>query len=250
MDLGLNDRMVIITGASGGIGRELARAFAAEGTRVLLTYHHARADADAVATEIGEAARSTRYVLGDPDSAPSVVAAALAWTGRIDVLVNNAVEFTGPVGGGFENVPDSDWTPVVRHNVEGVIALTRLVTPIMRKQRWGRIVHLSSSTVNEGMEGGEYYTAAKSALHGFSRSVAFSLGRDGDILSNVVLPGFTRTDRNKQWEMFPKAEEAYLPKVALGRLLDAAEVANAIVYLCSAANTGITGQAISVTGGA
>lgn len=90
--------------------------------------------------------------------------------------------------------------------------------------------------------------AAKAALHGFSRSAAFALGRDGDIRSNVVMPGLTRTDTNVG---ITEAEgHHYSALAALGRLLDAAEVAGAVVYLGSAADTGITGQVISVTGGA
>jgi 3-oxoacyl-[acyl-carrier protein] reductase len=117
----------------------------------------------------------------------------------------------------------------------------------MRRRRWGRLVHISSSVVAEGMIGGEYYAAAKAALHGFSRSAAFALGRDGDILSNVVMPGLTRTDTNVA--IIDEWGEHDSERAAIGRLLDADEVARPIVFLGSAANTGITGQVIAVTGG-
>jgi NAD(P)-dependent dehydrogenase (short-subunit alcohol dehydrogenase family) len=187
----------------------------------------------------------------DAEAPGALVEAVLDWTGRIDVLVNNAVHWggTGTVRGhGFEAVPEADWLTVLRANVEGALRLSRAVTPAMRERRWGRMVHISSSIATDGMAGAEYYATAKAALHGFSRSAAFALGRDGDILSNVVLPGLTRTDTNTA---ITEADgHHYAARTALGRLLDADEVAGPVVYLGSAANTGITGQVIAVTAGA
>ena len=109
-------------------------------------------------------------------------------------------------------------------------------------------MHISSTIATDGMAGAEYYAAAKAALHGFSRSAAFGLGRDGDILSNVVMAGLTRTDTNTA--IITEADAAHDGALApLGRLLDAAEVAGPVVYLGSAANTGITGQVIPVNAG-
>ncbi|MFF4419111.1 SDR family NAD(P)-dependent oxidoreductase [Streptosporangium sp. NPDC001559] len=248
MDLGLDGRTVIVTGASGGIGREVARGFAAEGADVVLTYRSSPEEAGRVAEEIGEHALVVPYELGDSDSARAVVSAALDWTGRIDVLVNNALFTSGwEPGESFEKVGEDAWREMVRRNVEGYLELSRLVTPGMRERRFGRLVHISSGLVDEGMAGAEYYATAKAAVHGFSRSAAFSLGRDGDILSNVVLPGLTATARNE--ERIEPFSRRYINLTAVGRLLDAREVANAVVYLGSAANTGITGQTISVTGG-
>lgn len=250
MDLGLQGRTVVVTGASGGIGRHVAALYGAEGADVVVTYRESKDDAARVAEEIGERALVVRYDQTEEGAAEGLRDAVLAWTGRVDVLVNNAVTWSLPPGGPerFEHVPDDVWLETVRANVEGVVRLTRAVAPRMRAQRWGRLVHLSSSLVRDGDEGTAYYATAKAALHGFSRSVAFALGREGDILSNVVLPGLTRTVRNRGIvEAFGDATAARAP---LGRLLDAREVANTVVYLGSAANTGITGQEVAVTGGA
>jgi len=248
MDLGLNGRTVIVTGASGGIGRELARAFAAEGAHVALTYHRSPETAELLAKEIGDRALAVPYRMEDPDSARALVEAVLGWTGRIDVLVNNAVRWLPPdPAASFEAVPDAAWQDMLRANVEGAVRLSRLVAPVMRERRWGRLIHLSSTLARDGMAGAEYYGAAKAALHGFSRSAAFSLGRDGDILSNVVMLGLTRTETNVH---VTEAEGGHFAALsALGRLATAAEVAAAIVFLASAANTAITGEVI-VTGGA
>lgn len=251
MELGLTDRTVIVTGATGGIGRRIAHGFAQEGADVVITYRESEQEAERLGKEIGDRARAVRYDLADPASAQQVVDAALAWTGRVDVLVNNAVAWgaTDPTGQTrFEDVPDGAWDADVRANVEGAVRLSRAVAPVLRQRRFGRLVHVSSSLATDGLAGTEYYAAAKAALHGFSRSVAFSLGRDGDILSNVVCPGLTRTDTNPS--IVAAAGEHYARQAPIGRLLDADEVAGAIMYLGSAANTGITGQVITVTGGA
>jgi 3-oxoacyl-[acyl-carrier protein] reductase len=251
MDLGLDGRTVIVTGASGGLGRQIARGFAAEGADVVLTYHSARHEAEQLAKVTGGHALVVQYDLDDTDAARAVVGAALDWTGRIDVLVNNAVHWGAAApspGRPFEAVPDANWLKLLRANIEGALRLSRAVAPVMRERRWGRLVHISSNIAAEGMAGMEYYAAAKAALHGFSRSAAFGLGRDGDILSNVVMPGLTRTDTNAA--ITEARGHHYSARAALGRLLDAAEVAGPVVYLGSAANTGITGQVIAVTGGA
>jgi len=199
MDLGLQGRTVIVTGASGGLGRHIARGFAAEGADVVLTYHRSASDAERIAKEIDGRTLVVRYELDDADAARSLAEAAIEWTGRIDVLVNNAVHWgsTEPSAErSFEAVPDADWLRVLRANTEGALRLSRVVAPLMRQRRWGRLVHISSNIAVDGMAGAEYYAAAKAALHGFSRSAAFALGRHGDILSNVVMPGLTRTDTN------------------------------------------------------
>lgn len=250
MDLGLNGRTVIVTGASGGMGREIARGFAAEGADLVLTYHRSHGEAERVAKEIGERALVVPFDLADPGSAGAVAAAALDWTGRIDVLVNSALHW-GPTALSpdlpFEAVPDADWQQLLHLNIAGSLWLSRAVAAAMRERRFGRLVHLSTTLVAKGLAGAEYYTAAKAALHGFSRSAAVSLGRDGDILSNVVMPGLTRTDTNTA--VTEAVGDEYAAQAPIGRLLDAAEVAGSVVYLGSAANTGITGQVITVSGG-
>jgi 3-oxoacyl-[acyl-carrier protein] reductase len=250
MDLGLTGRTVIVTGATGGLGGPIARRFAAEGADVMLTYHGAGDTAGKLAAELGGRTMVARYELGDTGSARDLVDAVLAWSGRVDVLVNNAVRWgmsEPDASGRFEDVPDDTWLRVLRDNIEGALTLSRLVAPHMRERRWGRLVHVSSSIATNGMAGGEYYGAAKAALHGFSRSAAFSLGRSGDILSNVVSPGLTRTKTNEH--IVDSVPASYTDVIPIGRLLDADEITAPVVFLASEVNTGITGQVIAVDGG-
>jgi 3-oxoacyl-[acyl-carrier protein] reductase len=246
MDMGLTGRTVIVTGASGGIGRHIAKGFSGEGADVVLTYHGSRENAELIAKEIDGRTLVQHYELGDADSANALLEATLEWTGRVDVLINNAVRWGGEALSDDAFERDEGWVTTLRSNVEGVIGLTRTVAPAMRERRWGRVVHISSAIATEGMVGGEYYGAAKAALHGFNRSAAFGLGRDGDILTNVVMPGLTRTDTNAH--ITDAYGEQYAALQPLQRLLTAAEVAGPVVYLGSAANTGITGEVIRVTG--
>ncbi len=141
----------------------------------------------------------------------------------------------------------------------GAIELTRLVAPPMRERGWGRIVHLSSSMVTEGVLetdagriGSQYYAAAKAALHGFSRSSAFQPGPGRGHPLQRGDPGLTRTFRNEERmaNSFGVAER-YAARAPLSRLLDAQpRVARVVVFLASAANTSVTGQSIPVTAGA
>ncbi|MDR6320755.1 SDR family NAD(P)-dependent oxidoreductase [Actinoplanes couchii] len=244
----LAGRTVIVTGATGGLGDPIARRFAAEGADVVLTYHEARGKAEKLAADLGGRTLVARHDLGDPDTARDLVEAVIAWSGRIDVLVNNAVRWgSAQPGGSFDETPDDLWHRVVRDNIEGALTLSRLVAPHMRERRWGRLVHISSSIATQGMAGGEFYGAAKSALAGFNRSAAFSLGSYGDILTNVVSPGLTRTVTNGH--IADSVPESYYGQIPLGRLLTADEIAAPVVFLASAANTGITGQVIAVDGG-
>ena len=118
MDLGLNGRTVIVTGASGGIGRALTRAFAAEGADLVLTYHGRREEAERLAKEVeagGGRALATRYDMADPQAAAALTEAVLEWSGRIDVLVNNAVVWgdDAPVPAHrFEDVPEELWQEI------------------------------------------------------------------------------------------------------------------------------------------
>jgi len=253
MDLGLRDRAVIVTGGSGGIGAAIARAYGQEGADVAVAYHRNRAAAEEVAADATKGGGRTLVVqhdLGEQASADALAGTVLDAFGRIDVLVNNAVHW-GSAAPDFsrhsEDVPGEEWLAVIRRNVEGALWTTRAVLPAMRAQGWGRLVHISSNLAVDGMAGSLYYPAAKAALHGMNRSLAWELGPVG-ILTNVVMPGLTLTDRAT--EMLPaNVLEHEAQRTAAGRLNSPEDVAATIVFLGSAANTAMTGEAIKATGG-
>lgn len=253
MNLGVAGRVAIVTGSARGIGRATGELFADEGAKVAFTFRHNRAGAEAAACGIrqrGGEALAVPLDLADVVSIRSAVDTVLErWT-RIDLLVNNAVDWVRASEQRpalFEDVPPVEWRLPLRTNVEGVFTLTQAVVPAMRRAGWGRIVNVSSVAASDGLVGIAWYAAAKSALHGLTRTLARELGPAG-ILVNAVMPGATRTE--SVLEQIPlDVLERQGRRLPLGRVPHAAEVAAAIAFLASDANRVITGEIIRASGG-
>jgi 3-oxoacyl-[acyl-carrier protein] reductase len=147
----------------------------------------------------------------------------------------------------FEQLSPERWQFVVRANLEGAYTAIQTVLPSMRSGQWGRVVNISAVVAADGVAGSAWYAAAKSALHGLTRSLSKEVGTDG-ILVNAVMPGLTMSDRTLA--MVPEAlRQTYALATPIGRLLDATEVAATVVFLASTANTAITGEIIRASGG-
>jgi 3-oxoacyl-[acyl-carrier protein] reductase len=255
MDLGLKDRAVLVTGGSRGIGRATALAFAREGARVAVTYATQRERAERVVADLlgagaGDAA-AFPMTLADPESVRTGIGGVVECFGGVEVLVNNAVSW-GDVGPWeaplFEERSPSSWRPVLEANVEGHYHAIQRVLPSMRARSWGRIVNVSSTVAADGLPASGPYSAAKAALHGLTRTLAKELGPAG-ILVNVVMPGLTLTETNV--DRIPAADlEPIAAATPLRRLLRAEEVAAAIVFVGSGANTALTGEIVRASGGA
>ncbi|RJL35882.1 SDR family NAD(P)-dependent oxidoreductase [Bailinhaonella thermotolerans] len=254
MDLGLRDRAVLVTGGSGGIGAAIARAFAREHARVALTYRSCREEAEAIARELGSGegrALALPYSLAEsglPETG-ELMGAVREGLGPVDVLVAAAVRWGGRRSPGerFDAVDPGEWWPLIAGNLAPVIRLVQLAAGDMRRRGWGRIVLVSSLVAEQGRPGQEFYGAHKLALHGLARSLRWDLGPSG-VLVNVVCPGLTATPRVLAG--YPRdrgaAEVAATPT---GRLSTPEEVASAVVFLGSAANGNICGEALTVAGG-
>jgi len=252
VDTGLKGRTVLVTGGSSGIGAATARAFAAEGARVALTYRDDREAAERLAAELGSErglALPVRYSLAEPATAESAVAAVEEQLGGVDVLVANAVRWAPrrPTERHFEDVPPAEWDGFLDDNLTRTLRTVQLAVPGMRARGWGRIVLISSHVALDGQRGQEFYAAAKSALHGFARSLACDVGPDG-ILVNVVCPGLTST-RRVRTGLPAEIRERELSRTPTGRLSLPEDIANAVVMLGSAANGNTTGQVLVVAGG-
>lgn len=253
MDLGLGKRVAVVTGSSRGIGRAAALLFAKEGARVAITYRHEREKALAVVDEIargGGEAIALPLDLASSDSIRGAMHDVVARWGGIDVLVNNAVAWgaRGPWEAPlFEDLPEAEWTALLRANAEGHYTAIQAALPSMRAKGWGRIVNVSSGLAVDGMPGSGPYVAAKAAMHGLTRTLMRELGPAG-VLVNVVMPGATLTEH--MVERIPAARRDQMASASpIRRLLPPEEVVPTIVFLCSAANTAVTGEIIRASGG-
>lgn len=244
MDLGLRDKRVLVTGASGVIGRAIAVAFGAEGARVAVGYRNrpeaARQTAEAVEKAGGNAV-PVALDLTRPERLATAMEEPFA---GVDVLVNNAIAWPPrPTPGElFESVPLERLRESVEANLLGQYALTQAAVASMRSNGWGRIVHVSTGLVEDGMPGSAPYTTPKAALHGLTRTMSRELASEG-IFTNLVMAGFV-----PHGELPPAMLERAGLAAATGRPTEAWEVANVIVFLCSAANGHVTGEAVRADG--
>lgn len=258
MDLGLRDKRVLITGATSGIGRATAGLFAAEGARVAITYATSKDKAQQIVDrELGglDRAMAVRYDLRDPESIEDTVRAVTETLGGIDVLVANSHWFTWGENSDtpyFEDTPaygETGWMAKVNANVTGHMLTVQRAVKGMRERGWGRIVLLSSVTVQHGMVGSEYYGASRSAMYGFVRGLMWS--RSG-VLANVVVPGATMTESVVALADAPETTDmisAEVERTPSGRLTTPEEVGRLIVFLCSEANGNVNGEVIHTAGG-
>ncbi|HEY9765028.1 MAG TPA: 3-oxoacyl-[acyl-carrier-protein] reductase [Chroococcales cyanobacterium] len=241
----LLERVALVTGASRGIGRACALALARSGADLALNYYPGlQKEAEGVAAEIEALGRRAIAIEGDVSSAESaekMVAETLAWQGKIDVLVNNA----GITRDGLLiRMSEKDWDGVLSVNLKGVFLVTKAVAKAMVRQRWGRIVNVSSVVGISGNAGQSNYSASKAGLIGFTKSIALELG-GRNVLVNAVAPGFIASDMTEK--LTQEVKEAVLKTIPLGRFGQPEEVAEVVAFL--AETSYLTGQVIPVDGG-
>ncbi|HET7290882.1 MAG TPA: 3-oxoacyl-[acyl-carrier-protein] reductase [Vicinamibacteria bacterium] len=241
----LTGRVSVVTGASRGIGRALAKALAAEGSTVLLGARDEARLKDAV-DEIGAAGGTAAALALDIASRSSVAAAfekVLAEHGRIDHLVNNA----GITRDGLLlRMKPEQWDEVVATNLTGAFHCTQAALKPMLKARYGRIVNITSVVGLMGNAGQANYAASKAGVIGFTKAVAREVATRG-ITVNAVAPGFIETDMTAA--MTDKAREAVASSIPMERIGRPEDVAGAVVFLVSDAAGYVTGQVLAVDGG-
>jgi 3-oxoacyl-[acyl-carrier protein] reductase len=250
VELGLEDRVCIVTGSTEGIGRETARLLAEEGARVITSGRRESGP------KVGEALHVAAD-LSEPGSPGNLVAEAELALGPVDVLINN-VGFAEIRS--FDELTDNDWEQLWQLNVMSYVRAIKAVLPGMRERGSGRIVNVSSTAGKRPSTGMPDYSVTKAAVLSLSRLVADLYARDG-ILCNAVAPGPTASPAwladgglaDQTAKRSGKSREQVLDDVGkgrpLGRLAEPEEIAAVIVFLCSDRANYVTGAAWSVDGG-
>ena len=243
--MSLSGQVALVTGASRGIGREIALRLAREGATVVVTattVEGAQRTVDEIAAAGGKAL-AARVDVAKAAEVEALFKESVLPLGRLDILVNNA----GITRDGLLlRMKESDWDEVVDVNLKGAFNCIKEASRLMTKARYGRIVNLSSVVGETGNPGQANYCAAKAGLIGLTKSVARELARR-NVTVNAVTPGFIQTDMTE--ELPEKTRESILEQIPLGRLGSGAEVAEAVLFLVSPGSAYITGHVLGVNGG-
>lgn len=244
------DKVVIITGAGQGLGRAFAKAFASGGAKVVIAERNVEKAGD-VAREIAAGNGHAMVVetdVADENSVDRLAASVDRAFGRADVLINNAAIFSTLKMRPFEQIPLAEWEQVLRVNITGSFLCARALVPLMRRNKWGRIINMASGAVTLGRPHYLHYIASKSALAGMSHSMARELGPDG-ITVNAILPGATFTEIPRQ-TVTPEQKERIVAMQSIPRAQVPEDLLGIVLFLASDASAFMTGQEITVDGGA
>ena len=245
--MSLTGQIALVTGGSRGIGRATVLTLGRLGAHVVINYRNNQAAAEetlAALTADGQGrGELCRFDIADENQIEAAIKIIVDRHHKIDILVNNA-------GVTADNLlirmkPD-DWDQVVGINLKGTILCTKAVTRVMLRQRYGRIIHLSSVVGQTGNAGQSLYAAAKAGIVGFTKAVAREVASRG-ITVNAVAPGFIETEMTAK--LPAKLQEEFLRSIPLGRFGTCEDVAESIAFLAGPAAGYITGQVISVNGG-
>lgn len=253
----VQDKVVFITGAGSGIGKELAATFGAEGARVVLCdLNKAAAEKEAVALRnLGHTAISIGCDVTDEKALCQGIDDTVARYGRLDILINNAgLQFISPI----EEYPTDKFEFLLKVMLVAPFMAIKHVFPIMKKQNYGRIINMASINGLVGFAGKSAYNSAKHGVIGLTKVAALE-GAEHGITVNAICPGYVDTQlvrnqladlaRTRKVPLEKVLEDVIYPLVPQKRLLSVAEIANYALFLCGDKAGGITGQAVVVDGG-
>lgn len=242
----LTGKTAIITGASRGIGAEIAKRFALAGANVVVNYSGSQQKAEAVVEAINEnggKAIAIKANVADADAVKAMVDETMTTFGTVDILVNNAGITRDNL---MMRMKDDEWDDVINTNLKGVFVCTKAVTRQMMKQRSGRIVNIASIVGVMGNAGQANYVASKAGVIGLTKTTARELASRG-ITANAVAPGFITTDMTDQ--LNDDIQKTMMSQIPLGRFGKPEEVAKAALFLASDEASYMTGQTLHLDGG-
>lgn len=258
MDLGLQGKSVIVTAASKGLGRATAEQFAAEGAHVLISSRDEdELEKTKAAIRSATGNDNVEYTVCDitnPADITNMVAKAVELYGSVDVLINNA---GGPPAGGFDEIGDDGWQKAFELNLLSFVRNIRAVLPHMRKAGGGHIINFASSSIKQPIDNLILSNTFRAGITGLSKSLCQELAGD-NIVINTVGPGRIATDRVRHLDeinakksnlSYEEVREKSEKSIPMGRYGKPEEFAKVIVFLCSQANSYLTGQSLLIDGG-
>lgn len=257
MDLGLKDRVAIITGSSQGIGKEIARNFAREGAKITICSRNQttlQKTANKIKNETGSEVLTTQTNLENKQDISKMVKETIKEFGRIDILVNNT---GGPPPMLFLETNEKHWVNSVNQLLLSVTNSCSNVIPYMKKNRWGRIINMTSIAAKQPIDNLILSNTIRSGLHGLTKTLSNELAEYG-ILVNAVCPGYTLTKRvielaqdiaKNRGNNYNNIIAEWSKLIPLGRFAQAEEIANLVVFYASEKASYITGNITEVDGG-
>jgi 3-oxoacyl-[acyl-carrier protein] reductase len=244
--MNLEGKAALVTGASRGIGREIALKLASLGADVAVNYSGSEAKANEVVAEIEAMGRKSFAVkcnVSDAEEVTSMVKKAIEQFGALDILVNNAGITRDNL---LMRMKESEWDEVLNINLKGVFLCTKAVTRQMMKQKSGRIINIASIVGVSGNPGQANYVAAKAGVIGLTKTAAKELA-SRNITVNAVAPGFISTDMTDKLPEDIKAD--MLKLIPLARFGEPKDIANVVAFLASSESSYMTGQTLHIDGG-
>lgn len=240
----LQNKVAVVTGGSRGIGKAIAEKFAAEGASVAILYSSNSASADAVVEEIrnaGGTAKAYQCHVENSDEVGKTIDEVVNDLGKIDILINNAGITRDKL---LMMMKEEDFDDVISVNLKGAYNTMRKVCLMLARQRWGRVINLSSIAGINGNAGQVNYSASKAGLIGMTKSAAREFAGRG-ITVNAIAPGFVETDMTEKFA----SDENVMKRIPVGRMGRPDEIASLALFLASDAAAYITGEVIRIDGG-
>ena len=248
----LKDKVVIVTGAAGGIGRAFAERFAAEGAKVICADIADASETVSLIKAKGDEATRVKVNISDYSSVQEMCKTAEDLYGGIDGIVNNAAIYKGIAMEPFHLIEEDEWDRIFNVNVKGTWLCCKAVYPYMIKRGGGSIVNIASSSILEGCPFFAHYTASKGAVWALSRTISRVVGEQG-IRCNSITPGYTITDASKSFaatpEDFQKNYDYSIQMRAIHRAMDPKDVVGTALFLLSDDSAFMTGQNLNIDGG-
>lgn len=244
--MSLEGKVALVTGASRGIGKEIALELARKGANVVVNYAGSESRAQETVEEIKELGRESFAIqanVKDANDVQRMIDETIARFGALHILVNNAGITRDNL---MLRMKEEDWDEVLDTNLKGVFLATKLVSRQMMKQRWGRIINISSVVGFSGNAGQANYSAAKAGIIGLTKSSARELA-SRNITVNAIAPGYIVTDMTDQ--LADSIKEELLKQIPLGRLGEPKDIAKMTAFLAGDDSSYITGQTFHVNGG-